>query len=299
MALKVDYVVKETGRNLVRNPLLSFATIVVVIVAVALVGGSLLVSQAVNKATERWQGGIEFIVYMNPEANQEQIDAVRRALDESPQVEDSEFLNKDAAFAEYRAIFEEDSPELVDAVTPDALPTSFRVKPIDPDPEVVDSLLAQFQQEPGVYRVVAATEAIRTIKKYSTFLSYGMAGVAIFLTAAALLFIGFTIQTAVFSRRREIEVMKLVGATNWFIRVPFMLEGVVQGVIGSILGITGIYGLNSVFESRLQPSDAAGLLSNFGVSGSELFATSLFLFLGAIVITAIASAVAVSFYVNV
>ena len=124
-------------------------------------------------------------------------------------------------------------------------------------------------------------------------------GVAIFLTAAALLFIGFTIQTAVFSRRREIEVMKLVGATNWFIRVPFMLEGVVQGVIGSALGITGIYGLNSLFENRLQPDDAVGLLSNFGVSGGELFTTSLLLFLGAIFITAVASAVAVSFYVNV
>ena len=114
MALKVDYVVKETGRNLVRNPLLSFATIVVVVVAVALVGASLLVSQAVSRATERWQGGIEFIVYMNPDAGTDQIDAVDRALEESPQVEAVEFFDKDAAFAEYREIFEEDSPELVD-----------------------------------------------------------------------------------------------------------------------------------------------------------------------------------------
>jgi cell division transport system permease protein len=299
VALKVDYVVKETGRNLVRNPLLSLATIVVVVVAVALVGGSLLVRQAVNTATQRWQGGIEFIVYMNPEASEDQIEAVDRALAASPQVETFEFLDKDAAFEEFQQIFAEDSPELVDAVTPDALPTSFKVKPIDPDPLTVDALLAQFSQEGGVLKVVAATDAIRTIKKYSTFLSIGMFGIAIFLTAAALLFIGFTIQTAVFSRRREIEVMKLVGATNWFIRVPFMLEGVVQGVIGSALGITGIYAMNSVFESRLQPDDAIGLLSNFGVSGSQLLTTSVVLLLAAILFTAVASAVAVSFYVKV
>src|SRR5918995_1432354 len=122
MALKVDYVLKETGRNLVRNPLLSLATIVVVVVAVALVGGSLLVRQAVGNATERWQGGIEFIVYMNPDATQDQIDAVNRALDGAPQVEEHTYLDKDAAYAEYRELFEEDSPELVDAVTPEALP---------------------------------------------------------------------------------------------------------------------------------------------------------------------------------
>ena len=173
------------------------------------------------------------------------------------------------------------------------------MRPVDPEPTTVDALLVQFRQEAGVLNVVAATDAIRTIKQYSTYLSYGMAGIAIFLTAAALLFIGFTIQTAVFSRRREIEVMKLVGATNWFVRVPFMLEGVVQGVIGSVLGISGIYGLNQIFESRLAPDDAIGLLSNFGVSGGELFTTSLLLFIGAILITAIASAVAVSFYVKV
>jgi cell division transport system permease protein len=179
------------------------------------------------------------------------------------------------------------------------LPTSFKVKPIDPRPEVVDALLVQFQQQAGVYRVVAATDAIRTIEKYSRFLSYGMAGIAIFLTAAALLFIGFTIQTAVFARRREIEVMKLVGATNWFIRIPFMLEGIVQGVIGSALGITGVYALNWVFETYLAPDDAVGLLTNFAVSSQELFTTSLFLLLATIFFTAVASAVAVSFYVKV
>jgi cell division transport system permease protein len=299
MALKVDYVVKETGRNLVRNPLLSLATVVVVVVAVALVGGSLLVRQAVGNATERWQGGIEFIIYMNPDASQDQIDAVDRALTEAPQVEEKTYLDKDAAFAEYKDLFQDDSPELVDVITPADLPTSFKVKPVNPEPEVVDSLVRQFSTQAGVYKVVAATDAIRSIERISNILSVGMAIVALVLTGAALLFIGFTIQTAVFSRRREIEVMKLVGATNWFIRVPFMLEGVIQGVIGAVFGIGGVYGLNWFFEKVVGSEDGLGIFTNFAVASGDVFTTAVLLFLGAVLITAVASAVAVSFYVNV
>jgi cell division transport system permease protein len=298
VALKVDYVVKETGRNLIRNPLLSIATVAVVTVAVGLVGVSLLIRQAVNNATERWQGGIEFIVYMNPDATPEQVDAVGRALDESPQVESYAYLDKDAAFEEYREIFEADSPELVEAVTPEALPTSFKVKPIDPDPEVVDSLIQQFSQESGVYRVVAATDAIRSIKRLSNLFSVALALVATVLSLAAVLFIGFTIQTAVFSRRREIEVMKLVGATNWFIRVPFMLEGVFQGVLGALVGIAGVYTVNG-FLDRVRGDETLGIFTNFTVASGDVLTTSIALLVVTIVFTAIASAVAVSFYVHV
>jgi cell division transport system permease protein len=299
MALKVDYVVKETGRNLVRNPLLSLATVVVVVVAVALVGGSLLLRQGVANATSRWRGDIEFIVFMNPDASPEQIEGVQGALEESPQVDSFIFFDKEDALREYQELFAEDQPEFVDLVTPDALPTSFRVKPVTPDSTVVDALVQQFGQEPGVFKVVAATDVIRKIQRISNLMSVGIALVAVVLTAAAMLFIGFTIQTAVFSRRREIEVMKLVGATNWFIRVPFMLEGVVQGIFGAMLGILAVFGLDRFLDTVVAGDDGLGILTNFSVASGDVLATAIALFLGAVIITAIASMVAVSFYVNV
>src|SRR5215213_5891879 len=137
MALKVDYVLKETGRNVIRNPWLTIATILCVTVSIALVGASLLVRQAVENATLQWRGGIEFIVYMNPDATQDQIDSVQRALDDSPQVESYDFLDKNEAYEEFRQLFERDSPELIDSVTPDVLPTSFKVKPTDSAADVV------------------------------------------------------------------------------------------------------------------------------------------------------------------
>jgi cell division transport system permease protein len=298
VALKVDYVLKETGRNIIRNPWLTIATVLCVTVSVALVGASLLTRQGVQNATLQWRGGVEFIVYMNPEATQDQIDAVQRALDENPQVDSYDFLNKDAAYEEFRQLFERDSPELVDSVTPDVLPTSFKVRPTDTSSAVVRGLQQQFGERPGVREVVAATEAIRAIERISNLLSLVMVGVAIVLSIAALVLIGNTIQTAIFSRRREIEVMKLVGATNWFIRVPFMLEGVVQGVVGSIVGIAGVYALNWGF-SRIAGDPQLALLGNFTVASEDVLATAALLLVGGVLIGAIASAVAVTFYVNV
>jgi cell division transport system permease protein len=298
VALKVDYVFKETGRNIIRNPWLTIATVLCVTVSIALVGASLLTRQGVQNATLQWRGGVEFIVYMNPEATQDQIDAVQRALDENPQVESYNFLDKNAAYEEFRQLFERDSPELIDSVTPDVLPTSFKVRPTDSAADVVRGLQQQFGERPGVREVVAATEAIRAIERISNLLSLVMVGVAIVLTIAALVLIGNTIQTAIFARRREIEVMKLVGATNWFIRIPFMLEGVIQGVLGSIVGIGGVYALNWGF-SRIAGDPQLALLGNFTVASSDVFATAILLLIGGVLIGAVASAVAVTFYVNV
>jgi cell division transport system permease protein len=298
VALKVDYVVKETGRNLVRSPWLTIATVLVVVVAVGLVGFSLLVREGVGNATERWRGGVEFIVYMNPDATPEQVAAVQRDLDDNPQVESYEYLDQQAAFAEFQDLFA-DSPELLASVTPEILPTSYKVKPVRADADVVTSLSSQFSNKAGVRAVVAANEAIRRIERVSNIFSVGIVAVAFALVAVAVVLVGNTIQTAIFARRREIEVMKLVGATNWFIRVPFMLEGVIQGILGGLAGISLVYVGNWAFDRYLASDDILDVFGNFAVPTADLLPMALLLLLGAVLITAIASAVAVTFYVNV
>jgi cell division transport system permease protein len=298
VALKVDYVLKETGRNLVRNPWLTVATILCVFVSIVLVGASLLTRSAAGNATKRWAGGVELVVYMNPDATQDQIDAVNRSLRDNPQVESFEYLDRDQAYEEFKDLFR-DSPELIEAITPDALPTNFKVRPVRIEDQIVHSLERTFEDEPGVRQVVAANDAIRAIERMTNVVSVGMVIVAVALTVSALVLIGNTIQTAIFARRREIEVMKLVGATNWFIRVPFMLEGVIQGVLGSLLGIGGVYGLNWAFDRYIASDQDLTLLGSFTVASGDVFATAIFLLLGGILIGALASAVAVTFYVNV
>ena len=297
MALKLDYVVRETGTNLVRNFSLTVASVLTVFVSLSLVGAALLIQDAVGNATARWEGGIEIIVFLQPAASGDQTDAVERALDDSPQVDDFAFVDVDQTFEEFKDLFA-DSPQIVETVSPDDLPTSFRVVPTDKSPETIDGLKTAFDAQPGVREVVAATDTIRTIQDLSRLFQIISGLVAGVLVVCAALLVLNSIRMAMFARRREIEVMKLVGASNWFIRIPFMLEGVMQGLLGSVmaLGIAFVVrsGLSSIASDR-----RFELFAGFQVdSGQFQFTASVILFAG-VAIGALGSAFAVSRFLDV
>ena len=113
------------------------------------------------------------------------------------------------------------------------VPDSYRLSPESKDVNLMRSLGDQLLAQPGVHMVTDETESVKTITGVSAFAQLAMLIVGVGLLVAALLLILNAIRMAMFARRREIEVMKLVGATNWFIRVPFMLEGIVQGLVGA------------------------------------------------------------------
>ncbi len=296
--MKLDYVVRETGSNLGRNFTITLASVMTVAVSLALVGASLMLRTGVENATQRWQGGIEFVVFLRPDASQDQIDAVRRDLEDSPDVANIEFVDKDAAFEEFKVLFS-DSPEMVTSVQPEDLPPSFRVEPVDKDVLAVEALGSQFSDKSGVDSVVFASETIRLIQQLSSRLTVGIFVIAAFLLGAAGLLILNTIRMAMFARRREIEVMKLVGATNWFIRVPFMLEGLVQGMLGALAAIVALAAFKPFFQEWLPNPEDFPLVSGFLVSGGEL--TAIFVLLGVvgILIGAVGAGIAVTRFLDV
>jgi cell division transport system permease protein len=297
--LKLDYVARETGSNLRRNVTITLASILTVCVSVGLVGASLMFRTAVENATARWQGGIEFVVFLDPDATQEQIDAVGRRLDESPDVNEFHFVNKEDAYEEFKDMFAEDSPEMVDSMSAEFMPPSYRVEPVDKDVDAVESLGSQFESQAGVSEVTFASETIRLIQTVSSRLTTGIFIVAAVLFIASGLLILNTIRMAMFARRREIEVMKLVGATNWFIRVPFMLEGLIQGFVGAVVAIAGLAVLRPFFLNWLPDSEDFPLISGFTVTGGEL--TGIFLLLGivGILIGTIGAGIAVTRFLDV
>lgn len=297
MALKVDYVVRETGINLVRNISLTIASVLTVAVSLSMVGAAVLVRSAVDNATERWQGGIEFIVFVQPEATDDQIDAIDRLLAESPQVENTEYVDTDATFEEFQDLFA-DSPEIVETVDPEALPTSYRVVPVDKSAETIAALRNAFQAQPGVYEVVAAIDSIRTVQDMSSLFQLIALGVAIALVVAAALLVLNSVRMAMFARRREIEVMKLVGASNWFVRTPFILEGVVQGLLGSFVAVGACWGVRS-FLTSIAGNQRFALLSGFSVADGQFNTTVLLVLAIGTVIGAVSSALAVSRYLDV
>ena len=140
------------------------------------------------------------------------------------------------AFDEFRELFK-DKPDLINSVTPDILPPSYRVVPQNPDADAVTALAAQFENQPGVKQVRKATDVIKDVESLTRYIKIGLWVTSIVLFAVSLLLILNTIFTAMTARRREIEVMKLVGATNWFVRGPFMLEGLICGLVGSLVAV--------------------------------------------------------------
>lgn len=297
MALKLDYMVRETGTNLVRNLSLTIASILTVAVSLSLVGGSVLLRYAVDNATQQWQGGIEFIVFMQPEATEDQAAAVQRQLDDSTQVERYVYFDQEETFEEFKSLFQ-NTPQIVESVTPDILPPSFRVVPVDKSAETIESLRSVFQTQPGVREVVAAFDSIRTIRNLSNLIGVGLFVVAGFLLLAATLLILNSIRMAMFARRREIEVMKLVGASNWFIRIPFMLEGVIQGVLGSAFAIGVVFGVQRVFDN-IAADQRFSLFSGLVVDNQQVMTTSVFVMVTGVLIGALGSAFAVSRFLDV
>ena len=298
MPVKIDYLVRETTSNLGRNITITLASILTVAVSLALVGASLMLRSGVENATKRWQGGIEFVVFLRTDATQQQIDALAADLEESPEVERVVFVDQQAAYQEFTTLFA-DSPELIDSVSAGDLPASFRVEPVNKEVDAVESLGTEFQSRSGVDQVVFASKTIRLIQQLSSRLTVGIFVIAAVLLGAAGLLILNTIRMAMFARRREIEVMKLVGATNWFIRVPFMLEGLVQGLIGAFLAIGALAAFKPFFQKWLPSAEDIPLVGGFQVSGGEMMVIFVLLGVVGIVIGAIGAGIAVSRFLDV
>ncbi len=298
MAVNVRYVARETGTNLRRNFSLTLASVVTVAVSLTLFGAALVFAQGVGNMTARWKGGIEFIVFMQASASQEQLDSVRTSLETNPEVKTVTYVDKAAAYEEFKQLFSR-SKDMIEAVDQESMPPSFRVAPENSDALVIQELGNQFQAKAGVREVVFAFETVRTMQRVTRIASFVIVAVAIFLLVAAVLLILNTIRMAMFARRREIEVMKLVGATNWFIRVPFMIEGLVQGIIGAIVAIIGVQGLNWAFDRGLSSNRDLKIFQGFMITGGQMtFTTMLLVGLGC-AIGALGSGIAVSRFLDV
>jgi cell division transport system permease protein len=298
MFSRLGYILRETGASLRRNLTLTLASLLTVVVSLALLGSALLVQGAVNNLLRRWEGGVEFIVFMNPEATQDQIDAVKRDLADNPQVDKTTFFGKQEAYDEFQRLYP-DTPELVGALTPADMPTSFRVVPKQADSGLIEAIGTQFEKKPGVYAVEYAKKAVDWIRTVSSFLRWGSFVAAVVLGLGAIMLIWNTIRTAMFARRREIEVMKLVGATNWFIRVPFMLEGLVQGLAGAILAVLGVWAGRQFWQTHVIDTVSIAELQQLQVTSSQFTAVAILLLVAGAAVGAVGSGIAVTRFLDV
>jgi cell division transport system permease protein len=301
MLARIAYAFRETWSSFRRNLPLTSAAVLTSAVSLLLVGATLLIQRAFENLLVQWRGDVEMIVFVRADASPEQIALVDQTLRASPTIVDAsklQYLDKAQSYEEAKRIFAGD-PVTLSLLTPETIPTQFKVVPVSQDPTLVRSLADQYRTLPGVEAVALAEDEFEVISTLSGFVRTVTLVMSLVLLAVAIALIWNTIRTAMFARRREIEVMKLVGATNWFIRVPFMLEGLLQGLIGGVVACGGLWVLNSAWSSGVARFKPGTGISSLVVPDGYLNSTMLIVLAIGAAAGALGSAIAASRFLDV
>jgi len=290
--MRIDYMARETLRNLRRNLTLTLASILTVAVSLSLLGIALLLQRGVSNATDRWQDGVEFIVFLEPEITDNQLGLVQGEIERSAAIESYRYVDQEESYREFNEDFFPENPEITQLVTKEIIPPSYRIIPKQLSAEAIEIVASGFETKPGVKKVVRATDEIQKIEKATDVIRWIVLGAGVILLGTGLLLILNTIRMAIFARRREIEVMKLVGASNSFILVPFMLEGTFQGLVGAALGTASVYGANRAFEEWLASDNVLNILQSFAVGAGDVWEIGGLLLLVGALVGSVGSAIA-------
>jgi len=246
--VRIGYFVSETVQNLRRNFLMTVAAISTVAISLLLLGGTQILGLIVNNVTLNWEAKVEISTYLRDDATQNEIGALEEEISVMPEVEAVTYVSKDKAFDEFKEMYET-QPEFYENLPEDALPASLRIKLVDADQ--TEAVAAAIEGAPGVKDVRFGGEIIKRLLRVNSLLRSITLVMSIILMTAAAALIANTIRLAIYARRDEIGIMKLVGATNWFIRIPFMLEGVFAALMGAVAAGAVILLANTLLFSRI------------------------------------------------
>lgn len=295
---RIGVALRTVAASVRRNGPLTLAAVLSSAVALTLVGAALVTSYGVDNATVRWRGGVETIVFMDPDASQAAVDAVEASLIENTDVETVRVVSKDEAYTEFEQLFA-NTPDLVETVRPEALPVSLRITPVDGTSEdAVDAIGASVSELGGVWQVIYARDAVRSVLSVSSVIRLGLAVTAIVLGSVAALLSYAACRAAAFARRDELTIMRTVGAPRWLVRLPFICEGLFAGLGGAAIATTAVWLLGRALNTRVADGEALAILRNFSVSADQLWTTT------AVIVTlgaaggALGAAVAVGRYVR-
>jgi cell division transport system permease protein len=253
--VRTRFILSEVGIGLRRNLSMTIAMTVTVTISLALLGAALLTSKQISTMKNYWFDKIEVSVFLDKGTTQPEKNAIFAELQSLPEVEKIYYESSEQAAVHAKEIFK-DQEALAKIATAKVLPESYRVKLKDPRKyQIVSSAVAGM---PGVGDVIAKSEAL---ERFFHFLTLGQRlglGAALFILAAAVLLIFNTVRQSAFSRRRETGIMRLVGASDLYIRAPFVLEGAVAGLIGAIIAVGGV----ALFKAFVIDKGVHGMFRN-------------------------------------
>ena len=244
------YVLREALIGLWRNATMTIAMMITLSVSLTMLGAGILMYLQVGQMKDFYYATIEVSIFLTDDISDAQRTSLDAALTANPLVRQKVYETKAEALARFKQVWR-DSPTFTDAVRPDSMPESFRVKLTDP--EAYDEFAKQLAGRPGIQMIVDQREVLE--KVFGVFSSIQLLALVIasVMAVAGLLLVGNTIQVAAYSKRREVAVMRLVGASNWYIQAPFVLEAVAAGLAGALTAFAALYaGKTLLFDGRLQ-----------------------------------------------
>jgi cell division transport system permease protein len=240
--MRLGFFLREAFRSMSRNAVPSFAAMASVLVTVLVLGVFIPIVQATTGAANDVRNRVLVNAYLKPDASQADVARVQRLLrDRVDYVGSVQYVSKQDAYAEQRRRF----PDAYQLLGRNPLPDTFRITPDEPDNalKLRDALSpstpggGRTTLDPAIQVVKNSKDDTQKILVATRVVKITTGLLAVLLVVASVLLVSNTIRLSLFSRRREVEVMKLVGATDWFIRWPFVIEGIVLGALGGIVAI--------------------------------------------------------------
>ena len=231
---KFSYVLKNTILNMRRTPLLVFATIIAVLVSSFLVFTTLSARSIVQNNTLRWQSGVHVVVFLDDRVTTTAHKQLQESLESYPEVRIVDYFSKPEAKEEFQILFK-DQPELLAEVDFEILPSSLRINLNNPSDYTL--IIERLEGNPAVKEIRSSGEAIERLLSLTDTLVISASAFAMLIGFAAFILIINTLRLAAYSKRKEIKIMRLLGASSTYIRLPFILEAVVESLIGTSIAV--------------------------------------------------------------
>jgi cell division transport system permease protein len=231
---KLSYVLKNTLLNMRRAPLLVFATIIAVLVSSFLVFTTLSARSIVENNTLRWQNGVHVVVFLDDRVTTTAHKQLQESLESYPEVRTVDYFSKQEAEEEFKVLFK-DQPELLSEVDYEMLPSSLRINLNDPSDYTL--IIERLEGNPAVKEIRSSGEAIERLLSLTDTLVISASAFALLIGFAAFILIINTLRIAAFSKKKEIRIMRLVGASSTYIRLPFIFEAVIESLIGTSIAV--------------------------------------------------------------
>jgi cell division transport system permease protein len=246
---------KTTFKNIKSNKQLFFASVGTITTALSILGLFLFVYINLNSVLSFWNDQVQLIVYLDDEISNEEKEQLEKSFSIDPEIDSFDFVSREQAWQNFQSMFSEKS-SFLKGMGFNPLPASYSLM-IRPSPErleIIQSLAQKVNQEDGVESVEYGEEWINRFEAFMILMRVFLLALGILLCLGAVLIISNTVKLSVLSRKSEIELMLLTGATPGFIKFPFFLEGIFHGVLGSLISLSLMKGLHLYLVNQFQGS---------------------------------------------